>query len=132
MNISLWVAQVLLATMFLISGFIKLAMPIEKLSTMLPWAASVPAGLVKFIGTSELLGALGLLLPSLLRVKPTLTVWAGLGLAVVMLLAIPLHFSRGETPMIGMNVLFMLLALFVAWGRWKKVPIRLKQKISNI
>ncbi len=123
MHISLWVAQILLAAMFLMSGFMKASMPIEKLSAMLPWVTSVPAGLVKFIGVSELLGGLGLILPSWLRIKPSLTVWAGLGLATIMLLAIPFHISRGETPMIGMNAMFMLLSIFVAWGRSKKVPI---------
>ncbi|MFM7850999.1 MAG: DoxX family protein [Flammeovirgaceae bacterium] len=126
MHISLWVVQVLLAAMFLLSGCMKVSMPIEKLSTMLPWATSVPAILVRFIGLSELFGGLGLLLPSMLRIKPALTAWAGLGLATIMLLAIPFHISRGETPMIGMNAIFMLLALFVAWGRWKKAPIQAK------
>lgn len=126
MHISLWVVQVLLAAMFLLSGFMKVSMPIEKLSTMLPWATSVPAILVRFIGMSELFGGLGLLLPSMLRIKPELTAWAGLGLATIMLLAIPFHITRGETPMIGMNAIFMLLALFVAWGRWKKAPIQAK------
>jgi len=123
MHISLWVVQVLLAAMFLMSGFMKASSPVEKLSAMLPWATSVPVALIKFIGLSELFGGLGLILPSLLRIKPTLTIWAGFGLATIMLLAIPFHISRGETPMIGMNAMFMLLSLFVAWGRSKKAPI---------
>lgn len=126
MHLSLWVVQVLLAAMFLMSGFMKASMPVEQLSTRLPWATTVPVGLVKFIGLSELLGGLGLLLPSLLRIKPTLTVWAALGLATIMLLAIPFHISRDETPIIGMNAVFMLLAIFIAWGRWKKAPIPAK------
>lgn len=123
MHISLWIVQVLLAAMFLMSGFMKASMPVEKLSAMLPWATSVPVALIKFIGLSELLGGLGLILPSLLRIKPTLTIWAGFGLATIMLLAIPFHISRGETPLIGMNAMFMVLSLFVAWGRSKKAPI---------
>lgn len=126
MHITLWIAQSLLAAMFLMSGFMKLSMPIEKLAAMLPWATSVPAAIVKLIGLSEFLGGVALLLPSLLRIKPNLTVLAGFGLATIMVLAIPFHISRGETSMIGMNGLFMLLALFIAWGRWKKVPIAAK------
>lgn len=122
-HITLWVAQVLLAAMFLMSGFMKASTPLEKLSAMVPWTNDVPLALVRFIGTVELLGGLGLLLPSLLRIKPFLTVLAAIGLAIIMLLAIPFHISRGETSVIGMNVLFMLIALFIAWGRWKKVPI---------
>lgn len=124
MHISLWVVQVLMAAVFLMSGFMKVSMPVVELSAMIPWTLSVPAGLVKFIGLSELLAGLGLLLPSLLRIKPILTVWAGLGLATIMLGAIPFHISRGETSVIGMNAIFMLLAIFVAWGRWKKAPIQ--------
>lgn len=123
MNIVLWVVQILLAIMFLMSGIMKAAMPIEKLATMLPWASSVPAALVKLIGVSELLGGIGIVLPSLLRIKPNLTIWASSGLALIMLLAIPFHISRGETQMIGMNIMFMLLALLVAWGRMKKSVI---------
>lgn len=126
MHITLWIAQSLLAAMFLMSGFMKLSMPIEKLAAMLPWATSVPAAIVKLIGLSEFLGGVALLLPSLLRIKPNLTVLAGFGLATIMVLAIPFHILRGETSMIGMNGLFMLLALFIAWGRWKKVPIAAK------
>ncbi len=123
MHISLWGVQILLVVMFIMSGFMKVSMPIEKLSAMMPWTGSVPSALVRFIAVAELLGGIGLLLPSLLRIQPTLTIWAGLGLATIMLLAIPFHISRGETPMIGMNAMFMFLSLFVAWGRSKKAPI---------
>ncbi len=123
MHISLWVTQILLAAMFLLSGFMKASMPIEKLSAMMPWTGSVPSALVRFIAIAELLGGIGLLLPSLLRIKPHLTVWAAVGLATILLLSIPFHISRGETPMIGMNAMFMLMAIFIAWGRSKKAPI---------
>ena len=123
LHISLWVAQVLLAAMFLMSGFMKLAQPIDKLSQMLPWASQVPEALVRFIGLSEVLGAVGLILPSLLRIKPQLTAWAAIGIAVIMLFATFFHISRGETGAIGMNICLALLAAFVAWGRFKKVPI---------
>lgn len=123
LNISLWTVQVLLAAMFLMAGANKIFQPISELAKMLPWVTHVPEGLVKFIGTSELLGGIGLLLPSLLRIKPILTPVAATGLAVIMILASCFHISRGETSVIGMNLVFMALALFVAWGRFKKSPI---------
>lgn len=123
MHISLWVAQILLAAMFLMSGFMKASMPIEKLSAMIPWTGSVPSALVRLIAVAELLGGIGLILPSLLRIKPQLTIWAAIGLASILLLSIPFHISRGETQLIGMNGLFMLIASFIAWGRWNKAPI---------
>ena len=126
LNIILWIAQVLLAGMFLMSGFMKVAQPIEELAKMLPWASQVPEGLVRFIGISEVLGGLGLILPALLRIKPQLTAWAAIGLALVMLFAAGFHASRGENSAIGMNVILALIAIFIAWGRFKKAPIRPK------
>lgn len=123
MNISLWVVQGLLAAMFLMAGTNKLFQSIPELSKMLPWVTQVPEGLVRFIGFSELLGGIGLLLPSILRIKPILTTYAAIGLAVVMLFAAIFHLSRGEMSVIGMNFIFMAMALFVAWGRSKKAPI---------
>ena len=126
LNIMLWIAQVLLAGMFLMSGFMKVAQPIEELAKMLPWASQVPAGLVRFIGISEVLGGLGLILPALLRIKPILTAWAAVGLATVMVFAAIFHASRGESSAIGMNVILALIAILIAWGRFKKAPIRPK------
>ncbi|MGH1438330.1 MAG: DoxX family protein [Lewinella sp.] len=125
-NIALWVAQALLGAMFLMAGTMKASQPVAALAESLPWVTTVPLGLVRFIGISELLGGLGLLLPSLLRIKPFLTVWAAIGLVVVMLLAALFHASKGEFPAIGMNVVLMALAAFVAWGRSKKAPILAK------
>ena len=126
LHITLWIAQVLLAGMFLMSGFMKVSQPIDQLSQMLPWASQVPSGLVRFIGISELLGGLGLILPALLRIKPQLTALAAVGLATVMLFALLFHISRGEFSAIGMNLVIALIALFIAWGRTKKAPIQPK------
>ena len=130
LNISLWVLQFLLAAMFLMVGIMKLSQPIEKLSESLPWAAQVPEALVRFIGLSELLGAIGLILPALLRIKPILTPVAAIGIAIVMVLATFFHISRGETGAIGMNIILILIAAFIAWGRFKKVPIAAKGSVA--
>ena len=122
LHITLWIAQVILAAMFLMSGFMKLSQPIDQLSKMLPWAAQVPEALVRFIGVAEVLGAVGLILPSLLRIQPKLSPIAAAGLALVMLFAVVFHISRGETPMIGMNFILIAIAAFIAWGRFKKAP----------
>jgi len=123
MNIALWIVQSLLAAMFLMAGVNKLFQSTDELAKMLPWVTSVPIGLVKFIGISELLGGIGLLVPSILRIKPVLTPYAAIGLSLVMLFASIFHISRGETSAIGMNFVFMAMAIFVAWGRSKKAPI---------
>ena len=63
------------------------------------------------------------MIPSIFRWKPNLSIFAALGLALVMILAGGFHASRGEFSAIGMNVVLLVLALFIAWGRRKKAPI---------
>ncbi|HYC49971.1 MAG TPA: DoxX family protein [Gemmatimonadaceae bacterium] len=123
LSITLWVVQVLLAAMFLMSGFMKLSQPIAALSGQMPWVMSVPEALVRFIGAAELAGALGLILPSLTRIRPRLTVLAAIGLITVMILASAFHLSRGEGSVVPMNLVLAALAAFVAWGRNKAAPI---------
>jgi uncharacterized membrane protein YphA (DoxX/SURF4 family) len=125
-NISLWIAQIILAAMFLMVGIMKLTQPIEKLLASLPALKDVSPALIRFIGFSEFLGAVGLILPSLLRIKPKLTVWAAIGIIVIMLLAILFHISHGQVSAIGMIIVIGLIAAFVAWGRTKKAPISSK------
>jgi hypothetical protein len=118
----LWVAQVLLA-LLLVSGTILKFMPIEKISIMMPWTAQVPIWSVRLLGVVDLLCAEGLVLPSLLRIKPQLTVWAAVGTIALMICATIFHISRGESAVIGTNLFAIVLAVFIAWGRFKKAPI---------
>lgn len=122
MNISLWAAQGILALIFIWAAYTKLFQPLEEAAKMLPWAKDNP-GLVKFTGIVELLGAIGIILPAALRFQPTLTINAAYGIIALMISAAIFHISRGETPLIGMNIFFLLLAAFVVWGRSKKAII---------
>lgn len=126
MHIILWVMQGLFAAMFIMAGLTKAFQPIEAMAESMPWVRDVPLTLVRFIGVSELIGGIGLVLPSLLRIKPMLSVWAATGIAIIMLLAGVLHTSRGEFSGIIVNVLFMAVLGFIAWGRTKKSPIATK------
>ncbi|MGA3014442.1 MAG: DoxX family protein [Bacteroidales bacterium] len=126
LNIILWIAQVILAGMFIMAGFMKTTMPIEQLSVSLPWAKDVPAWLVRIIGISEFLGALGLILPSLLRIKPILTPLAALGIIAIMAMAAVFHITRTEISGVVFTFILALVAVFIGWGRWKKVPIQVK------
>ena len=123
MNKGIWVAQGLLALIFLMAGGMKLATPHADLAQMMPWVADAPALLPKLIGGAEVLGAIGLIAPSALRIVPRLTVAAAVGLALVMVLAIPMHVAYDEAGSIPVNVVFLGLACFVAWGRHIKAPI---------
>ena len=121
--IALWVVQVLLAAMFGMAGFAKLTTPLPELATMLPYTADLPGALVRFIGASELAAAVGLVLPALFRVLPFLTIWAAIGLNIIMWLATVFHLFRAEWR--DMLVTFVIgnIAAFVALGRLKKAPI---------
>ena len=123
LSVGLWTNQILLAVMFGMAGFMKATQPISQLSAMLPFVAQMPEGLVRFIGASELAGAVGLILPAALRIVPVLTPLAASGLVVVMVLAAGFHISRGEFSNVPVNFILGSLAAFVAWGRLKMVPI---------
>jgi uncharacterized membrane protein YphA (DoxX/SURF4 family) len=125
LHIGLWVAQGLLALAFGFAGFMKATAPIEQLAEGgMSFVNAYGAGTVRFIGISELLGAIGLILPSALRIKPILTPLAAIGLAIIMVLAAIYHITHGE-PFLP-NIFLFLLAVFIAWGRMKKVPIPTK------
>ncbi len=127
LNYAIWTAQFVLGAMFLMAGIMKVTSSIEDLHLKMSWTLAMPDLVVRFIGTSELLGALGLLLPSLLRIRPSLTPLAALGLALVQILAAVFHISRGEFNFIGINAFMAAVAIFIWWGRAKKVPIMAKQ-----
>lgn len=123
-NIGLWVAQALLAAMFLMAGATKLMSGSADLVAMgMGWAENAPFVLIKFIGLAEVAGALGLILPAATRIMPHLTKLAAAGLAVIMVLAAGLHITRGEFEVVPVNVILFALAAFVIWGRTNKSPI---------
>jgi len=123
-NIATWVAQVILGLLFGMAGVLKTFTPMAELATKIPWTAEVPEMLVRFIGVSELLGAIGILLPAALRIRPRLTPLAAAGLALVMALAILFHIARGEAQVLGLPLVLAALSAFVAWSRFRKVPVQ--------
>ena len=123
-NIGLWVAQAALAFVYAMAGFMKISQPIEALvASGMGYAGDYPELLTRFIGAAELLGAIGIILPALLRILPVLTPLAALGFSIIQVLAFALHFSRGEFAVLPVNLLLLALSLFVLWGRTRKVPI---------
>jgi hypothetical protein len=132
LNIALWTAQIFLALVFLITGAAKLLLPIENLNELIPWTKDINSMPVRLIGLSELIGSLGLILPSLLRIKPQLTSLAAICVALVMLLAIIFNLSIDETSVLGINVLLFLVAIFVAWGRFTRSPIPPKYPVRRL
>lgn len=125
-NISLWLVQGLLALCLVWSFFMKFFQPIEVLSSMWPWTSQVSPILIQFTAVVDLCAAIGLILPSLLRIQPRLTPIAAIGIILLMICASVFHILRGEASLVGPNIIFALLAFFIAWGRYRKFPIRSK------
>jgi uncharacterized membrane protein YphA (DoxX/SURF4 family) len=123
MTYALWIVQALLALLFLFAGGMKLVVPPDVLASMgSPNQIPLPGWFVRFIGVAEVLGALGLILPGLLRIKPGLTPLAAAGLVIIMIGATALTmaadgFAAGVVPLV-----VGLLAAFVAYGRWRLAP----------
>jgi hypothetical protein len=121
MTYALWIVQALLAIVFLFTGGLKLLMPIEELTAQTP----LPGWFIRFLGTAELLGVLGLILPGLLKIRPGLTPLAAAGLVIIMIGATVLSAFGfgGMPPILALIPLVVgLLAAFVAYGRWRLAP----------
>ena len=120
MNIALWILQVLLAGVFIMAGGFKLLTPAEE---MLAMGMTVPTLVLRIAGITELLGALGLILPSVLRIQPQLTSIAAFLLALQVGLAAVVHLVMGEVDAIVPPLFLLVLCGIVAYGRFNKFPI---------
>ena len=125
MNILLWIIQILLALLFLVAGVPKLIFSVDELMRNAPPnAIRFPDLFMKFIGLVEVLGALGLVLPGLLRTRQELTPLAALGLLIVMIGAVVTTIMSGAVAEAIVPLVVALLCAFVAYGRWKLKPLR--------
>ena len=122
MTHALWIVQGLLAALFLFAGGTKLILPLDVLMSMgSPNQIQLPGWFVRFIGVVEVLGALGLILPGLLRIRPGLTPLAAAGLVIIMIGATVLTLvADGVAPAL-IPLMVGLLSAFVAYGRWRLV-----------
>lgn len=119
LNITLWITQGLLAASLIWAASMKLFQPIEKLALMWPWAGQVSESFVKFTGIIDLLGGIGIIAPMLFKIKPRLTVIVAWAIVLLMICASVFHILRDEASLIGANIAFAMMAVFVAWGRAK-------------
>lgn len=123
MNIALWITQVLLAGMYGMAGAMK-ALNTEKAREQMPWAKRHSNNFVRLIGTVELLGVLGMVLPMLTGIFPWLTLAAAIGLVLVQTLAILTeHIPNKEFKALPFNLIMLVLASFVVVGRWNLIFI---------
>lgn len=120
MTYVLWIVQGLLALLFLFSGVMKFVMSIEEMTREIP----LPGAFLRFIGVAEIFGAIGLILPSLLKIRPGLTLLTAVGLFIIMVGAVVISLMMASVATAVMPFVVGLLLLFVAYGRWKLAPVR--------
>ena len=123
MNKLLWVCQVVLALLFLFAGGVKLVMPAADLTAQTP----LPAFFLRFIGTMEILGGLGMVLPGMLRIAVKLTPLAATGLVIIMIGAVVVTIPTMGVAMAVLPFVTGVIALFVAYGRWRVAPLGASQ-----
>ncbi|MBW6437539.1 DoxX family protein [Actinoplanes hulinensis] len=123
MNIVLWIIAGLLAAVFTATAVMKLSQPKEKLAAAgQAWTEDFSPGMIKLIGALELLAAVGLILPPLVGVAPVLVPLAATGLVLTMIGAAVVHARRREYSSIGVNMVLLILAAVLAWGRFGPYP----------
>jgi hypothetical protein len=115
MNVLLWVVQGLLALVFLVAGGSKLVMPIEEMTKQIAF----PGPFLRFLGVAEILGAIGLILPGLLRIRTGLTPLAAVGLAIITVGATVITLRTGGGALALFPFVVAVLSAFVAYGRWQ-------------
>jgi hypothetical protein len=124
MNLALWIAAGVLAGVLLVAATNKLVIPREKLAA-LPgggWVEDFSPGALKAISTLEILGAVGLILPAVLGIAPVLVPLAATGAALLFAGAVITRLRRGEKVTIVVDLVYLALAVFVAWGRFGPDP----------
>ncbi len=120
MNRTLWIVQILLALVFLVAGGSKFVASAEQMTQGMPAWLSV--SFLHFIGACEVLGAIGLILPGLSRIKPGLTPLAAAGLTIIVIGATAVTLMGGMTATALFPLVTAILAAFVAYGRWRLAP----------
>jgi uncharacterized membrane protein len=117
-NVLIWVAQSLLAAVFLLVGLIKIVRSRAQLASTFGWVEQFSDGSVKAIGVLEVLAALGLILPGATGVAPVLVPLAALGGLVLAVSGSVVHLRRSETSLAAVNLIYIALLALVVWGRF--------------
>jgi uncharacterized membrane protein YphA (DoxX/SURF4 family) len=118
MKIALWTIQILLAVIYGMIGF-REVFQTEKLREQMAWAKEESSGSIRFVGTSELLGAADMILPMLTGILPWLTPLAAIGFGFIQFLAIfTVHLPRNDYNILPLNIILLALSIFVVVGRW--------------
>ena len=120
MTYVLWIIQALLGLLFLFSGAMKFVMSVAEMTKDMP---SMPGWFLHFIGVMEILGGFGLILPSLLRIRPGLTPLAAAGLVIIMSGATAITLGAIGVGAAILPLIVGILCVFVGYGRWRLAPL---------
>ena len=120
MTYALWILQILLGLLFLFSGSMKFVMSVAEMTKGMP---SMPGWFLHFIGVMEILGGFGLVLPSLLRIRPGLTPLAAACLVIIMIGATVITLGATGIGPATIPLIVGILCVFVAYGRWRLAPL---------
>jgi hypothetical protein len=121
MNRTLWILQSILAALFVFSGAAKFIVPADQMTHGMPAWMSI--SFLHFIGACEVLGAIGLILPGLLHIRPGLTPLAAACLTIIVIGATVVTVMGGMIATALLPLIATLLAVFVAYGRWRLAPL---------
>lgn len=120
MNTILWILQAVMAAVFMFSGINKSIFSEQKLVAKgQTGVEGLPLPFIRFIGISEILGAIGIILPLWLNILPVLTAVSAIGFAIIMVPAARIHYKRQEYRNVAVNSLFFLICVFIAYFRMK-------------
>ncbi len=120
MNLTLWIAAGLLAVVALTGGITKTFLPREKLAAHSggEWTGRAPAGFVKTLGVLELMAAAGLIMPAALDIAPVMVPVTAVCWVLLMVGAMITHLRLGQPGLALLNLVYLGLAAFIAWGRF--------------
>jgi hypothetical protein len=119
MDTIITVIQIVLTLIFIGGGSTKLILPYARF-TKFPfqgWANDFKPGHVRLIGVFEASAAVGMIVSLLSQSLTTLTVLAGVGMSLVMAGAMATHLRRTEYLNMTGNLVWLGLALFVAYNK---------------
>lgn len=119
MNTVIWILQIFLAITFGYSGIMKSTQRRERLVSIGQTGVEhLSYPLIRFIGISEILGAIGIIVPWAVKILPILTPIIAVCFAAIMVLAAPIHYKRKEMKSVGINVSFFIFSALVAYIRF--------------
>ncbi|KAA8889137.1 DoxX family protein [Nocardia colli] len=120
MNLALWIAAGVLAAIALAGGITKAFVPKAKLAATPggEWTGRASAGFIKALGVVEILAAVGLILPAVLDIAPVLVPVTAACWVLLMIGAMVTHLRDGGWKFVLVNLVYLAIAVFVAWGRF--------------